>query len=98
MVRYPFRNLVFQGGGAKAFAYHGALRVLENERILPHIERVAGVSAGAALAALLSMRLDVDEIVKVYQTFDTDQISAVRAGTMPDRTGTPGFLRHPCAS
>jgi NTE family protein len=94
MVRYPFRNLVFQGGGTKALAYHGALRVLENEGILTQIERVAGVSAGAALAALLSMRLDVDEIVEVYQTFDFDQIATARVGFMPDRTSTPGFLRR----
>ena len=60
MVRYPFRNLVFQGGGVKASAYHGALRVLEDEEILPQIERVAGASAGAVVAALLSMHLDVD--------------------------------------
>ena len=67
MVKYPFRNLVLQGGGAKALAYHGALRVLEDEKILPQIERVAGASAGAALAALVSMRLDVDEIIKVLE-------------------------------
>ena len=94
MVRYPFRNLIFQGGGAKALAYHGALRVLENEGILLQIERVAGVSAGAALAAMLSMRLDVDEIVEAYKSFDFDQITAARAGSMPDRASTPGFLRR----
>jgi NTE family protein len=94
MVRYPFRNLVFQGGGAKALTYHGALRALENEEILPQIERVAGASAGAVLAGLLSMRLDVDEIIEVYQTFDFDQITAARSGSMPDRTSTPGFLRR----
>lgn len=28
--RYPFRNLVFQGGGMKMFGYHGALQVIDN--------------------------------------------------------------------
>ena len=63
---YPFRNLAFQGGGSKAFAYHGAVRVLEAEGVLGPIERVAGTSAGATLATLLSMRLDVSEIRKFY--------------------------------
>ena len=27
--KYPFRNLVFKGGGVKAFAYHGVIEVLE---------------------------------------------------------------------
>ncbi len=94
MVRYPFRNLVFQGGGVKALAYHGALRVLENEGILTQIERVAGVSAGASVAALLSMRLDVDEIVEVYKTFDIDRVTNARSGSMPARSSTPGFLRR----
>ncbi len=94
MVRYPFRNLVFQGGGVKASAYHGALRVLENEAILPQIERVAGASAGAAVAALLSMRLSIDEIIAVYRTYDIEQLSAVKSGVMPDRSSTPGLLRR----
>ncbi len=94
MVKYPFRNLVFQGGGAKALAYHGALRVLQDEGILLQIERVAGASAGAALAALLSMRLDVDEIVKVYKTFDIEQLAATKLGRIPDSNSAPSILRR----
>lgn len=94
MVRFPFRNLVFQGGGVKASAYHGALRVLEYGDVLPQIERVGGASAGAALAALLSMRLSVDEIVKVYSSYDIDQIAVRRAGEMPRSGNSHGFLRR----
>jgi NTE family protein len=94
MLRYPFRNLVFQGGGIKALAYHGALRVLEAEGILDQIERVAGASAGAAMATLFAMRLDVDEIIELYKTFDYEQITAVRSDGMPDRSSSPGFLQR----
>lgn len=94
MIRFPFRNLVFQGGGVKASAYHGVLHVLEAEEILPQIERVAGASAGAALAALLSMRLGVDEIIEVYSTYDVEQIAAARSGKMPDSDSTPSLLRR----
>ncbi len=94
MVKYPFRNLVFQGGGVKALAYHGALRVLENEGILAQIDRVAGASAGAATAAFLSMGLDVDEIVKIYGSFDMEKITMAKSGLMPDRSSTPNLLRR----
>ena len=31
---YPFRNLVFEGGGVKGIAYSGALAVLEDEVLM----------------------------------------------------------------
>jgi NTE family protein len=72
MTMYPFRNLAFQGGGTKALAYHGAVNVLEKEGVLNSIERVAGSSAGATLATLLSMRLDLAEIQQVYRSFNVE--------------------------
>lgn len=81
---YPFRNLAFQGGGSKALAYHGAIRVLENEGVLDLIERTAGSSAGATLATLLSMRLDYAEIEQVYRSFDTDGFVASLSGRPVD--------------
>lgn len=94
MVKYPFRNLVFQGGGIKVLAYHGALRVLEKEGILDQIERVAGASAGAAMATMLAMRLNVDEIIDLYKNFDYDQITNSRHGRMPDHDSSPNFLQR----
>ncbi len=94
MVNYPFRNLVFQGGGIKVLAYHGALRVLEGEGILAHIDRVAGASAGAAMATFVAMRLNVDEIVEIYKTFDYERITVSRSGHMPDRHSSPSFLQR----
>ena len=41
---YPFRNLVFEGGGVKGIAYVGAMTVLEKEGILKNIVRVGGTS------------------------------------------------------
>lgn len=37
---YPFRNLIFEGGGVKGIAYSGALAVLEERGILRRIQRV----------------------------------------------------------
>jgi NTE family protein len=87
MTMYPFRNLAFQGGGAKALAYHGAVSVLEQEGVLVGIERVAGTSAGATLATLLSMRLDINEIREIYRSFDVTQFNAALAGSYPTNDG-----------
>lgn len=85
--KYPFKNLVFQGGGVKTFAYRGALEVLERHGILSQIERVAGTSAGAMLATLLSFRLSVEETFRIYSTLDFARIPALR--TTRDLLGEP---------
>ena len=72
--RYPFKNLVFQGGGVRAYAYHGALRVLEEYDVLPQIERVAGSSAGALQATLLAFRLSAEETITCYKTIELNRI------------------------
>lgn len=72
---YPFKNLVFQGGGVRAFAYHGALQVLEKRGILPQIERVGGSSAGALTAFLLSFRLSAAETIALFNSIDFQRLS-----------------------
>ena len=75
--KYPFRNLAFQGGGSKTFAYHGALPALEEHGILNQIERVVGTSAGAMLAAVVSFRLGAAETMAIYGTMDFSQMPGV---------------------
>lgn len=65
---YPFRNLVFEGGGVKGVAYGGAAEVLEQAQITPQIERVAGTSAGAITATMLSLNYTADEFVNIMMT------------------------------
>jgi NTE family protein len=89
---YPFKNLVFQGGGVKTFAYRGALEVLEAEGILSHIERVAGTSAGAMLAALLSFRLPVDEIFQIMNTLDFARMSSANTTSRELPSSAPEVL------
>ena len=74
--RFPFKNLVFQGGGVKSYVYHGVLRVLDEEGILSQIERVAGTSAGALQAMMLCFRLDVEQTIDLYKTVDYAKIRA----------------------
>ena len=69
-----YRNLVFKGGGIRGIAYIGALEVLEEQGILSGIQRVAGTSAGAISAFLVSLRLPVAEILELFSTLDFRKI------------------------
>ncbi|MBL4789301.1 MAG: patatin-like phospholipase family protein [Kordiimonadaceae bacterium] len=55
MPKPVYENLVFEGGGVRGIAYAGALKVLEERGLLAGVRRVAGASAGAFVALLLSL-------------------------------------------
>lgn len=56
---YPFRNLVFEGGGVKGIAYVGAMNVLEKEEILKNIVRVGGTSADSSNTLMIEFSPDI---------------------------------------
>jgi NTE family protein len=66
-MRYPFRNLVFEGGGVKGIAYAGAMDVLEAKGILPDIQRVGGTSAGAINAVLFGLGYSNEETKEILK-------------------------------
>lgn len=70
MKRTDIKNLVFKGGGVLGIAYAGAITVLEKNGILQQIERVAGTSAGAITAALVSLKYSAAEIKQVINSTD----------------------------
>lgn len=67
---YPFKNLVFEGGGVKGIAYVGAMEILESKGILKNIERVGGTSAGAINALLLGLGFSNAETKKILGSLD----------------------------
>ncbi|MBU0595681.1 patatin-like phospholipase family protein [Candidatus Bipolaricaulota bacterium] len=69
-MKYPFRNLVFEGGGVKGIAYVGALEVLEKKGILDQIERVGGTSAGAINAVLLALGYSRRKMLEILLKMD----------------------------
>lgn len=80
---YPFRNLVFEGGGVKGVAYVGAMKVLEKEKILKNISRVGGTSAGSINAALFAAGFSNQETLNVllklnFNEFKDDSWGALR--------------------
>jgi NTE family protein len=71
---YPYRNLVFEGGGVKGVAYGGALEVLEQSQITPQIERVAGTSAGAITATMVSLGYTAAEFIEIMMGLDFNKL------------------------
>lgn len=63
-------NIVFKGGGVKGIAYAGVIYELENNNLLDQVKRVAGTSAGAITATLLSLRYNAQEIHDIINGTD----------------------------
>jgi len=67
---YPYKNLVFEGGGVKGIAYGGALEVLEQSQITPQVEKVAGTSAGAITATMVALGYTASEFIEIMMSLD----------------------------
>ena len=70
---YPYKNLVFEGGGVKGVAYGGVFEVLEQRQITPQIESVAGTSAGAITATIMSLNYSAEEFLKIMMTLNFEK-------------------------
>ena len=67
---YPFKNLVFEGGGVKGIAYVGAMQVLASKGIVQNIKRVGGTSAGAINALLFGLNYSNEETSDIIRDLD----------------------------
>jgi len=83
-MNYPFRNLVFEGGGVKGIAYVGAMRVLEKEGILKNIKRVGGTSAGSINAVLFATGFSNQETLKILNELDFNDFKDDSWGVLRD--------------
>lgn len=63
---------VFSGGGVKAFAFLGALKVLDEQNI--QFKRVAGTSAGAIVASFLAAGYNTKEIEELLEELDVKSL------------------------
>ena len=78
ILRMKYRNLVFKGGGVRGIAYIGALEELETLGLVEKVQRVAGSSVGAIAAMMISLRLPVDEIKRIFDTLEFSRIPQTR--------------------
>jgi predicted acylesterase/phospholipase RssA len=83
---FPYRNLVFKGGGVRGIAYIGVLKILEREGVLSQIERVAGTSVGAITAAIVSMRLNYNTSKLLLNSLEFSSIpqAVTKSSEKPD--------------
>lgn len=58
----PIENIAFEGAGIRGLAYSGVVSELEKQHKLQHIKRVAGTSAGAITAMLISLGYTATEM------------------------------------
>lgn len=64
------RNLAIKGGGVRGIAFVGALRELDTAGMLTDIQRVAGTSAGAMVAAMVCAGYSVADIERLMHSLD----------------------------
>ncbi|WP_420429024.1 patatin-like phospholipase family protein [Kordiimonas sp.] len=81
-----FENLVFEGGGVRGVAYAGALKVFEEQGLLPGVRRVAGASAGAFAALLLSLGYSSDRL--------KDALRSIHFKTLEDKPNPLRVVSH----
>jgi len=70
-----YKNLALEGGGIRGLAYPGALKVLEKKGIINNIENVAGTSAGAITALMISLDYSAHEIDSILYTLKFKQFN-----------------------
>ncbi len=72
---------VFAGGGVKAFAFVGALQVMEENGY--EFTRVAGTSAGAIVAALIKAGYTSAELFELLDDLDVEELKDERMAYLP---------------
>jgi NTE family protein len=69
LVAQHVKNLVLEGAGIRGVAYAGGIRYLEEKKLIDHIDKVAGTSAGAIAALAVSLGYASEEIEDlIYKT------------------------------
>lgn len=68
----PVVGLALGGGGARGYAHIGVLKYLEEHHIPYH--RIAGTSMGSIAGGLAATGLDADEIARIVQEIDWDDM------------------------
>lgn len=65
-----YQILILSGGGVKGIAHLGALKVLENKKILDKITTFVGTSIGALICSLLVIGYTIDELTIFFNSLD----------------------------
>lgn len=69
-----FRNLVFSGGGVLGISYLGMLASLYERNLIEQVDRMAGSSAGAITACIVSFNIPFEEAKTIVGSLDYSKI------------------------
>ena len=61
-----YNCLIFEGGGVLGISYIGAIRAIDEFKILENIKKFAGSSAGAQAATLLALGYTINEFYDIF--------------------------------
>jgi predicted acylesterase/phospholipase RssA len=71
---HPIEALAFEGGGTKGATFGGALKRLEEAKLLAGITFVAGTSAGSQVASLVAFGFSADEVTDILANAPWDKL------------------------
>lgn len=75
-----YKNLVLEGGGTRGIAYAGAIKVLEDRKIVQQLDNVAGTSAGSIAAMMIAVGYNAAEIDSVMRSLKMQKFNDGRGG------------------
>jgi NTE family protein len=80
--KYPYKNLVLEGGGVRGFAYAGVLCILEEKGVLKNIEKVGGSSAGSIAGMMISLGYTAAEIDSIMIELPVQKFNDGKGGVV----------------
>ena len=75
-----YENIVFEGAGIKGIAYAGVIKGLKKNGILKNIKGIAGTSAGAITAMMLSIGYNSEKIYEIISSMKFQRFNQGRYG------------------
>lgn len=65
-----YKNLVFDGGGARGIAFIGCIKALEEQNMMQDIKKIIGTSVGAIIATAVAIGYTSEEMKDILMTKD----------------------------
>ena len=95
--RLRVKTIVLSGGGTKAIAHVGALRVLKEYGILGDVRRFVATSAGSIVAGLYSIGYSVEELYRELMILNFAELQQVQPANLFNNLGMDNGERF-CAT
>ena len=82
---FPYNRFAFDGGYRSGFAYWGAIDILEKNRLIDHVEHVAGISdQGALTATLLALGYKISDFSSDWPTVVEEKLLKEKISSFGD--------------